>query len=103
MTRRIARASMVLAIAAAAFAHAPASAQDARYLAANCANCHGTDGRSAGGMPSLAGIDAGYFTEQMKAFRDGKRIATIMHQLSKGYTDEQVAVMAAYFAKQPKQ
>jgi len=26
-----------------------------RNIAANCANCHGTDGRSVGGMPSLAG------------------------------------------------
>ncbi len=104
MTRRIARASMAVAIAAEALAAAtPASAQDARYLAANCANCHGTDGRAVGGLPSLAGLDATYFTEQMKAFRQGKRTATIMHQLSKGYTDEQIAVLAAYFAKQPKQ
>lgn len=104
MTRRTARAFVAAALAAAAFAAAaPASAQDARYLAANCANCHGTDGRAVGGMPSLAGLNATYFTEQMKAFRDGKRTATIMHQLSKGYSDEQIAVLAAYFSKQPKE
>jgi cytochrome c553 len=83
---------------------APASAQssDARYLAANCANCHGTDGRSAdgSGMPGLAGLSATYFIEQMNAFRDGKRQATIMHQLAKGYTDAQIAAMAQYFASQ---
>ena len=42
----------VLALGGAALA----SAQDAnhtRLLASNCANCHGTDGRSQGGMPSL--------------------------------------------------
>ncbi len=84
-------------------AAAPATAQDARYLAANCANCHGTDGRSAGGggMPGLAGLSRTYFVEQMNAFRAGTRQATIMHQLSKGYTDAQVAALADYFAAQP--
>lgn len=37
---------------------------------------------------------------QMEAFRAGQRPATIMHQLSKGYTDAQIAQMADYFAAQ---
>ena len=96
------------AIAAAALlGGTPALAQDdtqGRYLAANCANCHGTDGRSAGGggMPGLAGLSRTYMIEQMKAFRDGGRKATIMHQLAKGYTDEQIALMADFFSKQKK-
>lgn len=72
----------------------------AQYLAANCANCHGTNGNSAGGMASLAGYDKVKFVETMKAFQSGKRPATIMHQLSKGYTDAQIESMAAYFAAQ---
>lgn len=81
-----------------------ASAQDARYLASLCANCHGTDGRSAStaGMPGLAGLSPPYFIAQMKAFRDGTRQATVMHQLAKGFTDEQVAMLADFFAKQRK-
>jgi cytochrome subunit of sulfide dehydrogenase len=70
------------------------------YLAANCANCHGSKGVSIGAMPSLAGLKKDYIVEQMKAFREGKRQATIMHQLSKGYTDEQIALIADYFSKQ---
>lgn len=83
---------------------APAHAQSARYLASNCANCHGTDGHSAGGggMPGLAGLSPTYFVEQMRAFRDGKRTATIMHQLAKGYTDQQIAELAEYFARQQR-
>ncbi|RZT97688.1 c-type cytochrome [Rivibacter subsaxonicus] len=82
----------------------PTQALYARSLAATCANCHGTDGRAVAGqaMVSLAGMPEAYFIEQMKAFRDGKRPATVMHQLAKGYSDEQIAALAAYFAAQPK-
>ena len=95
------------AIAAGVFATmvpAAASANDIRYIAANCANCHGTEGRIApgSGLPGLAGQPAAYFIEQMNAFRSGKRQATIMHQLAKGYTDDEIARLAAYFASQKR-
>ena len=51
-------------------------------------------------MPSLAGQQKTYIVEQMKAFRDGKRSATIMHQLAKGYTDQQVELIADHFSRQ---
>jgi cytochrome subunit of sulfide dehydrogenase len=82
-------------------APAPSTVTSAKpaYLAANCANCHGTVG-NAQGMPSLAGLKADYISEQMRTFRDGKRPATIMHQLAKGYTDAQIDLIAGYFAAQ---
>ncbi len=95
--------AMALAATAALFAAGPAASQDrnlARNLAANCANCHGTDGRSAGGMPALAGVKREEIVRLMREFREGKRPATIMHQLSKGYTDEQVELIAGWFAAQ---
>ncbi len=86
-----------------------ASAQDAqqlniRSLAATCANCHGTNGNAVQGsaVVSLAGVPKDYIITQMKAFKDGSRPATIMHQLSKGYSDAQVEQIAAYFAAQKK-
>ncbi len=75
----------------------------ASYLAANCANCHGTAGRSTGRMPRLAGMPAATLAQSMRDFRDGKRPATLMHQLAKGYSDEQIDLMAAYFASQSAQ
>jgi len=72
----------------------------ARNLAAACANCHGTNGMSVQGMPNLAGQERAYLVQQMQDFRTGKRPATIMHQLAKGYTDEQIEALAAYFATQ---
>ena len=74
-----------------------------RDIAANCANCHGTDGRSRGAIPSLAGQDAQSIVQRMKEFRDGRRAATVMQQLAKGYTDAQIEAAAAYFAAQARQ
>jgi cytochrome c553 len=98
-------ASTFVGFASSFLALAPALAQtDAnagRYVAANCANCHGTNGVAKGAMPSLAGQKKDYIVEQMRAFRDGKRPATVMHQISKGYTDAQIDAVADHFARQP--
>jgi sulfide dehydrogenase cytochrome subunit len=72
----------------------------ARDLAAACANCHGTNGASVQGMPYLAGQSKGYIVERMLEFRAGRRPATIMHQIAKGYTDEQIEALATYFSAQ---
>jgi cytochrome subunit of sulfide dehydrogenase len=87
------------------FAGTAAYAQSANYLAANCANCHGSDGNAQGaGSWPLAGKSKSYIVEQMAAFKSGTRQATIMHQISKGYSDDQIALMAEYFSKQkPRQ
>lgn len=82
-------------------ASALACAQDPshiRLLASNCANCHGTDGRSQGGMPTLAGLSKPLFVQHMQDFKSGTRSATIMHQLSKAYTDAEIDGLAAYFS-----
>ena len=71
-----------------------------RNLAAACASCHGTNGVSVQGMPNLAGQQRAYLVQQMQDFKTGKRPATVMHQLAKGYTDEQIEALAAYFSAQ---
>jgi cytochrome subunit of sulfide dehydrogenase len=95
-----------LAMAAALFVAAPTAAQDvdARNLAAACAICHGTGGRPAPNAPlvPLAGLPQDHIATQMRAFRDGKRPATVMHQIAKGYTDAQIDAMAAWFAAQKR-
>jgi cytochrome subunit of sulfide dehydrogenase len=91
-------ASLVLLVA---IGHAAAAGKDlGRDVAANCANCHGTDGRSRAAVPSLAGRDSGELIRQMHEFRDGKRASTIMQQLARGYTDTEIEAAAAYFAAQ---
>jgi cytochrome c553 len=83
---------------------AAAQAQDsqlARNLAATCANCHGTNGQALGDMKPLAGMPAAKLIALVNDYRSGAQPATIMHQISKGYTDAQLQLIAAYFAAQP--
>ncbi|MBC7804085.1 MAG: c-type cytochrome [Candidatus Parcubacteria bacterium] len=90
-----------LTFAAAILAAFPALAQDfqGRNLAAACAICHGSDGRAATkDLVPLAGLPKEYIAKQLSDFRDGKRPATVMHQISKGYTDPQIEALAAWYA-----
>ena len=71
-----------------------------RDIAGNCANCHGTNGRSVGVMPALAGRPQAELVAIVREFRDGKRPSTVMQQLAKGYTEAQIEAVAAYLAAQ---
>ena len=75
-----------------------------RSLAATCAACHGTDGRAVpdAGIVGLRGRDRNELATRLLAFRDGTRPATVMHQIAKGYTPEQIDQLAAYFAGLPR-
>lgn len=95
----------VVILAAAVLAAAPVAAQDiqSRNLAASCAICHGTEGHPVTkDLVPLAGLPKEYITKQLADFRDGKRPATVMQQIAKGYTEPQIEAMAAWFASQKR-
>jgi len=97
--------SRTIVFAAALAAALSAQAQESgRNLAAGCAICHGTLGKPAPGAPliPLAGLPQDHIATQMRAFRDGKRPATVMHQIAKGYSDPQIDAIAAWFAAQKR-
>jgi cytochrome c553 len=98
MKKKILAVGLLLAGTLGAAVSAQAMDNRARFMAANCSYCHGTNGKSAGAIPSLAGLDAKYFVDQMKAFRDGSRPATVMAKHANGYTDAEYEAMAKYFA-----
>jgi cytochrome subunit of sulfide dehydrogenase len=108
LQRKIRFATILVASFSSIFmAAAPAQTKDELYIAsvaATCSTCHGTLGQAANGsaVVSLAGLSKDYIVAQMAAFKAGTRPATVMHQLSKGYSDAQIAMIATYFAAQKK-
>jgi cytochrome c553 len=52
-------------------------------------------------MQPLAGVSAERLTTLLAAYKSGAQTGTIMQQIAKGYTDEQLRLIAAYFAAQP--
>ncbi len=69
-----------------------------RELAATCATCHGTSGTAQPPMPSLAALPPDLLAERMREFREGRRPATVMHQIARGFDDAQVAAIARHLA-----
>ena len=67
-------------------------------LASSCAACHGPDGQSPGAIPSLAGKDGDYIATALQEYKAGTRSATVMNRLAKGYSDDEIATIARWFA-----
>ncbi|MEZ5929503.1 MAG: hypothetical protein R3C55_13620 [Parvularculaceae bacterium] len=76
-------------------------ASNARLLASQCAQCHGTNGRSVGGIDSLAGEE--YFDLLDKLIdmsRPGETGGIMKHQAR--YTRDQMKLIAQYYSSLPK-
>lgn len=105
MTRsNIFRLMHAAAFLGAAAAASPVFAADAKteLMANTCAGCHGTDGTSNGpATPTIASLSKEYFVSSMKDFKSGKRTSTVMDRIAKGYSDEEIHAMAAYFQTKP--
>ena len=97
------RVSGLFMVAFIASASVSAQSLQVKQWASSCFSCHGTDGYSEGGMASLAGQKKSDLIEKMKDYQSGRRVASVMHQLSKGYSDEQIEAIATYFAALPHQ
>lgn len=71
-----------------------------RTLAANCFQCHGTDGY---GMERLAGQSAREISgELLEMSLENNPRGDIMNVHAQAYTPAEINLIADYFAKQPK-
>ena len=68
-------------------------------LANACAACHGTDGRSQGAIPTIAGMPASEFVAKMNAFGSSPEEATIMDRIARGLSLAEIDGLASYFAR----
>ena len=97
-TTRILRATLLAA--ALLCCRAPAFAADqAALLAQGCLGCHGRGGAGARDIPGIADRPAARLRDLMLAFRAGDRSGTIMTRIARGYTDAEIAAIAAHFAR----
>jgi len=69
-------------------------------LSNSCAACHGTDGKSPGAIPSIHGKSVQFISQALIEFRAGTRPSTVMGRHAKGYTDEEIKLIAEHFASQ---
>jgi cytochrome c553 len=90
--------------AAPSFAPSNLSEKGVRAMAANCAACHGTNGKAAPGsaVAGMAGRPKDSLLEMLVQFKDGRKPATLMHQITKGYSEAELAAMADFFSKQSR-
>ncbi len=90
--------ALTLALPGAALAQTLVS--EAQILAGPCASCHGPSGQSPGAIPGIAGLPEAELSEKLTAFRDNPPAgSTIMGRHMKGYSDDQIAALAKFFAE----
>ena len=93
--------SAVLAVVWAAEAQV-GGAPVGRALAANCFQCHGTEGRALNGMPSIAGKDAPSLYSDMLEYKQSTDFRNIMVPIAHAYTDQELWELSLYIASLPE-
>jgi cytochrome subunit of sulfide dehydrogenase len=89
-----------VAVIAAILAGGAAFAADAPSGAAGCSGCHAANSRVDTPVPPLMGRPAADTASQMIAFKSGERKGTIMDRIAKGFSDEEIQAIAAWYATQ---
>jgi sulfide dehydrogenase cytochrome subunit len=84
----------------AAFVDSPARADMASgaVLANTCFSCHGTDGKSVGDMPAIAGKSKKFIISKMSAYKSDALGGTVMNRIAKGFTAAEIESMAEFFS-----
>ena len=79
----------------------PALAIDAPPGTASCSGCHPAKPNVDTPVPRLAGKDPAAMVSAMQDFRSGKRPATVMDRIAKGFSDDEIRAIAAWYGAQP--
>jgi cytochrome subunit of sulfide dehydrogenase len=78
----------------------PASAAEAPPGAASCTGCHAEKPNVDTPVARLGGQDANAMVAAMQAYRSGQRPATVMDRIAKGFSDDEIKAIAAWFVMQ---
>ena len=87
-------------VALALFMGVVARAAEAPPGAAACSGCHAANPRVETAVPPLNGRPAADIASQMVAFKAGQRPGTIMDRIAKGFSEEEIRAIAAWYESQ---
>jgi cytochrome c553 len=90
-------AALLPAMIAAAFAAGPA---DAPPGALSCSGCHATARSVDTTVPRLIGRNPAEIVTAMQAFKSGQLPSTVMDRIAKGFSDDEVKAIAAWYGAQ---
>ena len=76
---------------------ASARAQEAPAGAASCSGCHPNSKSVETPAARLIGRDPGEIVAAMQAFKSGGRPATLMDRIAKGFSDDEIKAIAAWY------
>ena len=93
LATRLATAAFVLLSTAALSAEQPPGAS-------SCSGCHAVNARTKTAVPRIQGRSATDIVAAMADFRSGKRAATVMDRIAKGFTEDETKMIAAWLAEQ---
>ena len=93
LATRLFAVALVLLSAGAVAAEAPPGAS-------SCSGCHAVDARTRTSLPRIQGRPAADIIAAMADFRSGKRAATVMDRIAKGFTEDETKAIAAWLAEQ---
>jgi sulfide dehydrogenase cytochrome subunit len=96
---RVFRSWLTVVFLLPALAQAQFVANDARLLASGCFQCHGTNGKS-GAFDALAGDGKQDMLNKLNDQRKKSANASIMYPHARGYTPQQLDMIADFFSKQ---
>ena len=85
--------SLAIVVAVVAAAEPPVGA-------ASCTGCHPASSRVTSPVPRLSGLDRAAIVRAMQDFRSGQRTGTVMDRIAKGFTDDEIQAIAAWYATQ---
>jgi len=84
------------------FSSGHAQSTNPEALAFSCMACHSHQGNSLAGIPSLQGLSYDQIKDSLLAFKMRQRRGVIMNRIAGGYSDEQIQILARYFANLKK-
>jgi cytochrome subunit of sulfide dehydrogenase len=91
---------LAAAIGVASIAAAVVASAEPPAGAAACSGCHPASTRVTSPVLRLPGLDQAAVVRAMQEFRSGQRAGTVMDRIAKGFTDEEIQAIAAWYAAQ---